>query len=141
MIWKQIRTIKIRQLLLRKKQPHQEEQSVGLLKRIFKVLFDAEERQGEEVALRDLTKEEKVSWYGRVGQWFQLLCLTHIPVFGFFYMLVIAFRKNTPPQKKSFAMAYVLYRLLVLLLAITILFIFYRVGLSFLDELLKYAGM
>lgn len=105
------------------------------------MLFDAEERQGEEVALRDLTKEEKVSWYGRVGQWFQLLCLTHIPVFGFFYMLVTAFRKNTPPQKKSFAMAYVLYRLLVLLLAITILFIFYRVGLSFLDELLKYAGM
>ena len=113
----------------------------GASKAYFQVLFDAEERQGEEVALRDLTKEEKVSWYGRVGQWFQLLCLTHIPVFGFFYMLVIAFRKNTPPQKKSFAMAYVLYRFLVLLLAITILFIFYRVGLSFLDELLKYAGM
>ena len=65
---------------------------------------------------------------------------THTGVWIFF-MLVIAFRKNTPPQKKSFAMAYVLYRLLVLLLAITILFIFYRVGLSFLDELLKYAGM
>lgn len=113
----------------------------GASKAYFQVLFDAEERPGEEIALRDLTKDEKVSWYGRVGQWFQLLCLTHIPVFGFFYMLVTAIRKKTPPQKKSFAMAYVLYRLLVLLLAVTILFIFYRVGLSFLDELLKYAGM
>ena len=57
---------KIRQLLLRKKQPHQEEQSVGLLKRIFRCFFDAEERQGEEVALRDLTKrrESKLVWKG-----------------------------------------------------------------------------
>ena len=50
----------------------------GTSKAYFQMLFDAEERQGEEVALRDLTKEEKVSWYGRVGQWFQLLCLTQI---------------------------------------------------------------
>lgn len=72
----------------------------GASKAYFQVLFDAEERQGEEVALRDLTKEEKVSWYGRVGQWFQLLCLTHIPVFGFFYMLVIAFlQKYTTTEK------------------------------------------
>ena len=38
----------------------------GASKAYFQVLFDAEERQGEEVALRDLTKEEKVSWYGSV---------------------------------------------------------------------------
>lgn len=107
---------------------------------VFQMIFDAEERLPEEVALRDLTKEEKVSWYGKVGQWFQVLCLMHIPVFGFFYMLVVALKKKTPPQKKSFAMAYVLYRILVLLLACTIIFVIYRVGLSFVDELLKYAG-
>lgn len=108
---------------------------------VFQMIFDAEDRLPEEVTLRDLSKEEKVSWYGKVGQWFQILCLMHIPVFGFFYMLVTALRKKTPPQKKSFAMAYVLYRILVLLLACTIIFIVYRVGLSFVDEILKYAGV
>ena len=83
-------------------------------------------------------KKEKMQWYGRVGQWFQTLCLMHIPFFGFFYMLVLAIRRETPPQKKSFAAAYVLYRVLVMLLALTILFILYRIGLSFVDELLQY---
>lgn len=89
---------------------------------------------------KSMSKNNKILWYGKIGQWFQTLCLMHIPVFGFFYMLVLAIRKNTPPQKKSFAVAYVLYRLLVLLIAFTILFILYKVGLSFIDEILRYAG-
>lgn len=84
--------------------------------------------------------EEKLRNYGRVGQWFLTLCWMNIPVFGFFYMLVLAIRKKTPPQKKSFAIAYILYRMLVLLLAGTILFVLYRVGLSFIEEILRYAG-
>ena len=37
---------------------------------------------------RQLTKsEERLRSFGRVGQWFQILCFMHIPVFGFFYML------------------------------------------------------
>lgn len=82
----------------------------------------------------------KLKRYGEVGQWFQTLCWVRIPIFGFFYMLVLAVRKKTPPQKKSFAIAYVLYRCLVMLLAFTILFVLYKVGLSFIDEILNYAG-
>ncbi|MDD7403136.1 MAG: hypothetical protein SO170_10850 [Butyribacter sp.] len=85
--------------------------------------------------------KEKIQWYEKVGQWFQTLCLIHIPIFGFFYMLVLALKKSTPPQKKSFATAYVLYRILVLFLAFTVLFVLYRVGLGFIDEILKYAGV
>lgn len=89
---------------------------------------------------RQLTKsEERLRNFGRIAQWFQILCFMHIPVFGFFYMLVTALRKKTPPQKKSFAAAYILYRILVLFLAGTILFIIYKVGLGFVEEILRYA--
>ena len=82
----------------------------------------------------------KLRRYGEVGQWFLTLCWIRIPIVGFFYMFVLALRKKTPPQKRSFAIAYVLYRFLVMLLAFTILFVLYKVGLSFLDEILRYAG-
>lgn len=85
-----------------------------------------------------MSKDEKLQWYGRVGQWFQTICLLNIPIFGFFYMLVLAIRKDTPPQKKSFAAAYILYRVLVLFLALTILFLLYKIGLNFVDEILQY---
>lgn len=84
--------------------------------------------------------EEKLKRYGETAQWFQTLCWSRIPIIGFFYMLILAIRKKTPAQKKSFATAYVLYRCLVLLLAFTILFVLYKVGLSFIDEILRYAG-
>lgn len=94
----------------------------------------------QESGKQQRSREEKLRYYGQIGQWFQTLCWIKIPVFGFFYMLVLAIRKRTPLQKKTFAIAYVLYRLLVMILALTILFVLYKVGLSFLDEILRYAG-
>jgi cation transporter-like permease len=85
--------------------------------------------------------EDRIKRYSEIGEWFQTICWIKIPVFGFIYMLVLAIRKNTPKQKKSFAIAYLLYRILVLLLAFTILFVLYRIGLSFVDEILQYAGV
>jgi hypothetical protein len=99
-----------------------------------------QERQQEQTGQIN-TQPTRLQRFGRTGQWFQMLCLMHIPIFGFLYMLVLALRRKTPPQKKSFAAAYILYRILVLLLAGTIVFVLYRVGLSFVDEILKYAGV
>ena len=65
----------------------------------------------------------------------------HIPIFGFWYMVVLAVRKRTPVEKKTFARAYVLYRVLVMLLALTILYVFYRMGLSFVEQILAYIDM
>ncbi len=84
--------------------------------------------------------EERLKSFGRVGQWFQTLCWINIPVIGFIYVIVLALRKKTPPQKRSFAIAYLLYRLLVLCIALTILYVLYKVGLSFVAEILRYAG-
>lgn len=82
----------------------------------------------------------KLQYYGEIGQWFQTLCWIKIPVFGFFYALVLALRKKTPLRRKSFAIAYLLYRILVLLLAVTILYVLYKIGLGFVDEILRYTG-
>lgn len=86
----------------------------------------------------DVTKAEKLKWYGKVGQWFQTFCWMNIPIFGFFYMLVKAISKKTPEDKKAFATAYVLYRILVMVLAITVLIVLYRMGLGFVDGILQY---
>ena len=84
---------------------------------------------------------EKIQKWGRIGQWFQTFCWMHIPIFGFWYMVVLAVRKRTPEEKKTFARAYVLYRVLVMLLALTILYVFYRMGLSFVEQILAYIDM
>lgn len=89
---------------------------------------------------KSVSKSEKLQWYGKIGHWFQTLCLIHIPIFGFYYMLVKALRKKTPPQEKSFAIAYVLYRTLIMILAFAVLFVLYKVGLDFIDNVLQYAG-
>lgn len=86
-----------------------------------------------------LSWEEKLKQYGRVGKWFQTICFIHVPVVGVFYMLVLAIRKSTPPVKKDFAKAYLLYRILVLLLAFALLFVLYRIGLDLIDSLLRFA--
>ena len=89
---------------------------------------------------QDIKRRENIRKYGTIGRWFQTICLMNIPIFGFWYMVVLAIRKKTPPQRKSSAIAYILYRILVLVLALTILYVLYRIGLDFVDEILKYAG-
>lgn len=88
----------------------------------------------------DLTeqREEQIRHWGAVGQWFQTFCWIHIPIFGFWYMVVLAIRKKTPEEKRTFARGYVLYRILVFILALTIIYVFYRMGLSFIEQILAY---
>lgn len=86
-----------------------------------------------------LPKETKLQKYGRIGRWFQIICCMNIPVIGFLYMVVLACSRKTEMEKKAFAKAYVLFRILVFFLAIVILYVLYRVGLDFVDGMLRYA--
>ena len=88
-----------------------------------------------------IVNKEQLKKYGRIGKWFQTICFMNVPVVGFFYMLVLAVRKKTPTARKDFAKAYLLYRVLVLFLALTILFLLYKIGLDFVDGILKYAKL
>ena len=73
-------------------------------------------------------------------KWFITFMCMNIPIIGWIYLLVKAFgRKNT--QLKDFARAYLLYKLVFLLVALIILGLAVYVGLGLLDELLAYMEM
>lgn len=71
-----------------------------------------------------------------VSEWFLSVCWIKIPVIGFIYVLVLAISQGTHPAKKNFARGYLIYRCLVLILSLTVLYVLYQVGLSFIDDLL-----
>lgn len=83
-------------------------------------------------------REMKVKKAGHIGNWFQTFCYMRIPVIGFIYILVMAFSKKTPEHKKEFAKGYILYKVLVWLLAIVLLYCLYKVGLDFVDGMLSF---
>lgn len=111
----------------------QPESSAALEKRSEK-----ERRFQEHDDIPDAEPEAKLETWGRMGNWFLTFCWMNIPIIGFWYMVVVAVRKKTPKERKAFARAFILYRILVLLLACTILYICYRMGLDFLEQILSY---
>ena len=111
----------------------------GMLDGIKRMEGRVKQKHAAERGRESLSREEKIKQYGRVDKWFQTICFIHVPVVGFFYMLVLAIRKSTPAVKKDFAKAYLLYRILVLLLAFALLFVLYRIGLDLIDGLLRFA--
>lgn len=84
--------------------------------------------------------QKKFSRAGDVGRWFQTLCIINIPVIGIIYIIIMALRRKTPYERKSFAIAYILYKLLVWILAISVIYCFYKVGINFIDGILQYAS-
>ncbi len=83
-------------------------------------------------------REVKVKKAGHIGNWFQTFCYMRIPIIGFIYILVMAFSKKTPEYKKEFAKGYILYKVLVWILAIVLLYCLYKVGLDFVDGMLSF---
>lgn len=85
-------------------------------------------------------KQKKLVRAGKTGEWFQTICFMRIPIIGFIYIVVLALSKKTPLEKKSFAKAYIIYKVLVWVLAAALLYCLYKVGLNFLDGILQYAS-
>ena len=73
-----------------------------------------------------------------VSEWFLSICWIKIPIVGFIYILILALSRKTHQAKKNFARGYLIYRCLVIILSLTILYVLYQVGLSFVDELLSF---
>lgn len=73
-----------------------------------------------------------------VSSWFITLCLTNIPVINVIYLLCMAIYPKNPQPKRSFAIAYLLYRLLVWILAITVLYVLLVLGTDFIDGILSF---
>lgn len=73
-----------------------------------------------------------------VSQWFLSVCWLKIPVFGFLYALFLAFSPKVHLSKRNFARGYLIYRTLVLVLSITVLYVLYKLGVDLIEQLLSF---
>lgn len=106
-----------------------------------KISKSARERKQEEYMVKEAHRaviSENATEYVSSSQWFLSICWLHIPVIGFIYALILAVNPKTPKEKKNFSRGYLLYQILVLALSITLMYVVYQVGLSFIEEMLSY---
>ncbi len=75
-----------------------------------------------------------------VHTWFFTFMCMNIPIAGWIYLLYLAFNKKKT-GRRSFARAYLFYKLIFLLISALILGILIYIGLGFLDQLLAYMEM
>ena len=87
---------------------------------------------------KPVQRKRRGASFAEAGSWFQTICWINIPVFGFFYMLVLLIRKKTSRHKKNFIIGYIMYKALVWLLAIVFLYWLYKTGIGFIDGILQY---
>ena len=103
-------------------------------------IMEEEPEKKKTKIVRDEKDEKEFSRAAQISGWFQTICFMNIPIIGVIYLIVMADRKKTPPDKKNFAIAYIIYKVLVWLLALTLIYCLYKVGLNLIDGILKYAS-
>lgn len=85
---------------------------------------------------REKPKEEAA----QVHRWFFTFMCMNIPVIGWIYLLYLAFSKKYT-DRRSFARAYLFYKLIFLIIGVLILGVLIYIGLDLLDQLLAYMEM
>lgn len=75
-----------------------------------------------------------------VHQWFVTFMCMNIPVIGWIYLIILAFSQSKGPRR-DFAKAYLLYKLVFLLLSLAVLAVALHYGLELLDKILAYMEM
>ncbi|MCI8660909.1 MAG: hypothetical protein HFG54_11815 [Lachnospiraceae bacterium] len=76
----------------------------------------------------------------QIHRWFFTFMCMNIPLIGWIYLLYLAFIKKYP-ERRSFARAYLFYKLIFLIISVLILGILIYIGLDLLDQLLAYMEM
>lgn len=112
-----------------------------VIQKNVKISRSARAKKQEEYMVKEAHRavvSENMIEYVSVSQWFLSICWLNIPVIGLIYALVLAVNPKTPKDKKNFSRGYLLYQILVLVLSITIMYVVYQVGLSFIEEMLSY---
>lgn len=98
---------------------------------------------------KEKTKEKKEKAEGAeenyvrrspIRSWFNTFMIMNIPIIGWFYLLILALRKDTD-QRRDFARAYLVYKLVFFLVALGILIVLMYTGMEMADRLLRYMNM
>lgn len=75
-----------------------------------------------------------------VHEWFFTFMCMNIPLVGWIYLMYLAFSKKRT-ERRSFARAYLFYKLLFLVISVVLLGIVIYIGLDMMDQLLAYMEM
>lgn len=75
-----------------------------------------------------------------VRSWFVTLMCMNIPIIGWIYLIILACSPSKGPRR-DFAKAYLLYKLVFLLISLAILAVAVHYGLEVLDKVLAYMEM
>ena len=94
----------------------------------------------EEEVFQPSKKRRRVPPAVPVHRWFVTFMCMNIPVIGWLYLFVLALSPSKGPRR-DFAKAYLLYKLVFLLLALAILAVAFHYGMEILDKLLAYMEM
>lgn len=78
--------------------------------------------------------------YASVSSWFLTLMAMNIPVIGVGFLTYLVFSKKHP-EKRSFAIAYMIYKFIFLSISVIIIIALLAVGTQLLDQLLEYMEM
>lgn len=95
---------------------------------------DSGRGSGREISVSPLPPDAPVS------KWFFTFMCMNIPIVGWIYLFYLAFSKKVT-NRRSFARAYLFYKLVFLLVGILILGILIYIGMDLLDQLLAYMEM
>lgn len=100
-------------------------------------LLPALEVDTEPAADTALPKREEQA---QIHSWFFTFMCMNIPIAGWGYLLYLAFNKRVT-DRRTFARAYLYYKLIFLIVSLVILGILVVIGLEALDQLLAYMEM
>ena len=75
-----------------------------------------------------------------IQSWFNTFMIMNIPIIGWIYLLILALKRNSD-QRKDFARAYLVYKLVFFLVALGILIVLMYGGMEIVDRLLRYMNM
>lgn len=97
------------------------------------------EAKGKKAALHSDTATEGYIRRSSIQSWFNTFMIMNIPIIGWIYLFILALSKKD--QRKDFAKAYLVYKLVFLLMALAIIAFFLYAGMEAADLLLQYINM
>lgn len=84
----------------------------------------------------EVSKEQNKDIMG-ILDWLYLLLVCNIPVIGWLVVIFGSFGKHKTEDKKRFCRAYILFKLVMLLLSLIVLVILIKIGANFVEVILN----
>lgn len=103
----------------------------------------AEKKTDKKAEKKAKRAEEKASEFVQrspIQSWFNTFMIMNIPIIGWIYLFILAVSRKSD-QKKDFARAYLVYKLVFFLVALAMLALVLYSGMEVADRLLRYMNM